>query len=204
MSQTQSRHKIGGGPAVSRRAPLTHQPACKPGSVGRRLSPLRDGHSSATPVARRLTATYPDGRIRTSIPRFPSRHPYSVLLPVGFAVPPMLPSARCALTAPFHPCRAPSLFLPRKRGRVGWGPAVSFSVALSLGLRPPDVIRHRTSMEPGLSSRAAFRLVTRAAVRPTDALGNGGGRPRRQGRMGRWVKRSLPRCAWRRVPRSPS
>jgi len=27
-----------------------------------------------------------------------------------------------------------------------------FSVALSLGSRPPDVIRHRRSMEPGLSS----------------------------------------------------
>jgi len=32
-----------------------------------------------------------------------------------------------------------------------------FSVALSLGLPPPDVIRHRSSMEPGLSSPAAFR-----------------------------------------------
>jgi len=30
--------------------------------------------------------------------------PYSVLLPVGFAVPPPLPGARCALAAPFHPC----------------------------------------------------------------------------------------------------
>src|SRR5262245_43484243 len=32
--------------------------------------------------------------------------PYLVLLPVGFAVPLPLPGARCALTAPFHPCRA--------------------------------------------------------------------------------------------------
>jgi len=31
--------------------------------------------------------------------------PYAVLLPVGFAVPLALPSARCALTAPFRPCR---------------------------------------------------------------------------------------------------
>jgi hypothetical protein len=31
-----------------------------------------------------------------------SRRPYSVLLPVGFAVPLALPQARCALTAPFH------------------------------------------------------------------------------------------------------
>jgi hypothetical protein len=29
--------------------------------------------------------------------------PYSVLLPAGFAVPRLLPAARCALTAPFHP-----------------------------------------------------------------------------------------------------
>src|SRR5437763_3922005 len=37
------------------------------------------------------------------------------------------------------------------------GGSGSFSVALSLGLPPPDVIRHRMSMEPGLSSPAAFR-----------------------------------------------
>ena len=30
--------------------------------------------------------------------------PYSVLLPVGFTLPPPLPEARGALTAPFHPC----------------------------------------------------------------------------------------------------
>src|SRR5207249_3218324 len=34
---------------------------------------------------------------------FAQRRPYSVLLPVGFAVPPALLHARCALTAPFHP-----------------------------------------------------------------------------------------------------
>ena len=31
------------------------------------------------------------------------RHPYSVLHPVGFAVPRPLPAARCALAAPFRP-----------------------------------------------------------------------------------------------------
>jgi len=40
-------------------------------------------------------------RLRTA-----SRRPYSVLLPVGFALPPALPPARCALTAPFHPYRS--------------------------------------------------------------------------------------------------
>jgi hypothetical protein len=32
-------------------------------------------------------------------------------------------------------------------------------VALSLGSPPPDVIRHRMSMEPGLSSLATFRSL---------------------------------------------
>ncbi|EEZ33332.1 predicted protein [Brucella sp. 83/13] len=43
------------------------------------------------------------------------------------------------------------------------------SVALSLGSPPPGVTRHRVSMEPGLSSPAAFRHMTGAAARPTDS-----------------------------------
>jgi hypothetical protein len=35
----------------------------------------------------------------------PPRLPYLALLQVGFAMPPVLPPARCALTAPFHPCQ---------------------------------------------------------------------------------------------------
>jgi hypothetical protein len=66
--------------------------------------------------------------------------PYLVLLPVGLAMPLLLPEARCALTAPFQPCRG---FRP-----VGG----VISVALSLGSPPADVIRHRVSVEPGLSS----------------------------------------------------
>ena len=44
-----------------------------------------------------------------------------------------------------------------------------FSVALSLGFPPPDVIRHRFSVEPGLSSPAAFRHWSGAAAQPADA-----------------------------------
>jgi len=130
--------------------PVSRQPACKPGSVRRKARThfARDGHSSLAPVARRL-----EQPTRAADPdidpgdRSPCR-PYSVLLPVGFAVPPPLPEARCALAAPFHPCR-------------GNSPAavLTFSVALSLGSPPPDVIRHRMSMEPGLSSPATFRSV---------------------------------------------
>jgi len=71
-------------------------------------------------------------------------HPYSVLLPVGFTLPPLSPAARWALTPPFHPYHA-------KHGGL-------LSVALSLGSPPPDVIRHRISVEPGLSS--PYRLST--------------------------------------------
>jgi len=51
----------------------------------------------------------------------PAPFSYLVLLPVGFAVPMPLPAPRCALTAPFHPCRG------ARRCRGGL-----FSVALSL------------------------------------------------------------------------
>ena len=44
-------------------------------------------------------------------------------------------------------------------------PGGLLSVALSLGSPPPDVIRHRASMEPGLSSPGA---KPGAAARPTD------------------------------------
>jgi len=46
--------KIGGGPVVLPPSPLTHQPACKPGSVWSAANRRRDSHSSCTPVARRI------------------------------------------------------------------------------------------------------------------------------------------------------
>eukprot|EP01085_Mycamoeba_gemmipara_P003683 Mycagemm_TRINITY_DN10265_c1_g1::TRINITY_DN10265_c1_g1_i1::g.3683::m.3683 type:complete len:122 gc:universal TRINITY_DN10265_c1_g1_i1:99-464(+) len=58
-------------------------------------------HSSRRAVARTLKQS-----TRTAGPEpvleFLPCHPYSTLLPVGFAMPRPLPSARCALTAPFH------------------------------------------------------------------------------------------------------
>src|ERR1700748_1732351 len=77
---------------------------------------------------------------RTAIRKRIRCHPYLVLLPVGLAKPPLLPGRRCALPAPFQPC--PTF---RVLGGV-------ISVALSLGSHPADVIRHRVSVEPGLSS----------------------------------------------------
>ena len=118
------------------------QMACKPGSV-QGLTALGwpflwDGR------CRPPHATYPRiwrGSRLDRVAPIPSS--YAVLLPAGFAVPRTLPPARCALTAPFHPYRRSA------RSRVAGG---LFSVALSLGSRPPAVNRRRSSMEPGLSS----------------------------------------------------
>ena len=49
------------------------------------------------------------GRRRGNTPDLPYGgpcRPYSVLLRVGFTLPVPSPGQRCALTAPFHPCRA--------------------------------------------------------------------------------------------------
>ena len=81
------------------------------------------------------------------------------LLPHRFTLTP--PALRPAAHA--RPCghwqpRGPN----RRRGGL-------FSVALSLGSPPPDVIRRRFSVEPGLSSPVVFRHVTAAVAQPTGA-----------------------------------
>src|SRR4051812_44323597 len=107
-----------------------------------------DDHSSGTRLATRLSRpTRTAGRETPAVHCWfvtdnDRRHSYSVLLPVGFTVPPLLPEARCALTAPFRPC-------PRGHWPCAGG---LLSVALSLGSPPPAVSRHRIPVEPGLSS----------------------------------------------------
>jgi hypothetical protein len=124
------------------------QLACKPGSVWLRCkTPERGSHSSGTMLAHRLAQptrmTGPEtGCRRLRAPR----HPYSVLLPVGFTLPSLSPDTRWALTPPFHP------YLVDDRHRSADERGGLLSVALSLGSPPPDVIRHRVSVEPGLSS----------------------------------------------------
>ena len=131
---------------------VKRQLACKPGSVWPRA--LRHGTwrpfilGAGCPAPH---ATYPDGGLKTAPEGFPSHRPYSVLLPVGFTMPLPLPVARWALTPPFHPY--PRKPVPRGTGSRGG----LLSVALSLGSPPPAINRHRVSVEPGLSSPAAFR-----------------------------------------------
>ena len=182
-------------------------------------------HVTAIPLRRRLLGAFGNqpGRLIRITPASrqvdltPAGRPYSVLLPVGFAVPVPLPVPRCALTAPFHPCpRA-----VRQAGRSGG----LFSVALSLGSPPPAVSRHRDPVEPGLSSTRATRANPRsrgsgrpAVWRGTNArIGRQGSSPPEDsppssgGRAGErvlharttvraWQTLSLPGFAWAPSP----
>ena len=106
-------------------------------------------------------ATDPGDGAGTRLPALPPAcRPYLVLLPMGFALPPPSPGARCALTAPFHPCR---------HALAGAGRRY-VSVALSLRSPSPGVTRHRVPVEPGLSStrrRPSREKRRTATVRPS-------------------------------------
>ena len=95
--------------------------------------------------------------------------PYSVLHPVGFAVPRLLPAARCALAAPFRPYRPEG----RRYAFCGTFPDPSPKQ------KPPGVTRHRRSVEPGLSSPA---LAQPRPPGPLTAARYGLLRPRQQER----------------------
>ncbi len=91
------------GHAPSRRG--RRPPLFATGAVGRArgisrvLSPRGGGSFIWDRRCRRPRAAYPGlGRGE------PPLVPYLALLRVGFTVRPLLPAARCALTAPFHPC----------------------------------------------------------------------------------------------------
>lgn len=132
------------------------QRVCKPGSVHpqrRDRRPfLSDDACAPSPATNPGSGPeHAPKRLRASC------RPYSVLLPVGFAMPLPLPAARCALTAPFH--RNPA----EAKGRL-------LSVALSLNPRPKPEARRAlpgtvVSVEPGLSSARSSRD---AAARPSD------------------------------------
>ena len=112
----------------------------KPGSV-------MDDHSSATNVTVRLKRPT---RIRRG-----SRHqiPIWSCSERGLPSPRLLPTARCALTAPFHPYLRTGGFL---------------SAALSVDSRPPGVTWRSDPLEPGLSSAAKRqRSPNQLASEPT-------------------------------------
>jgi hypothetical protein len=124
------------------------QTACKPGSV----PALRQGMT--IPLGRPLPDASRDrpGWRRGNAPGLAACHPYLVLLPVGFALPSPLPAARCALTAPFHPCRPARL--------AAGGEAVcfcgTFPGVAPAGRYPAPCFRGaRTFLDPAVTGEAA-------------------------------------------------
>ena len=92
----------------------------------------------------------------------PARGPYLALLPVGLALPPLLPAARWALTPPFHPYHTLTRALrhPRHGGLFLWRspsghPARALPGTVALG--SPDFPRKRP--EPPARSSSLLRSV---------------------------------------------
>src|SRR6476469_6085956 len=82
---------------------VSHKPNSVPSRTLRHATD--DDHSSGPAISggiKRPTRRCQTGPsfTRGSTPQVP---PYLVLLHAGFGLPPLLPAARCALTAPFHP-----------------------------------------------------------------------------------------------------
>ncbi len=140
------------------------QPACKPGSVWRACA-----HVAAIHLGRRLPGASSSQ---------PGRRPEDRAFRKD-AVPIRLCS-RWGLPCRSR-CRSRGGLLPHRftlaRARAGG----LISVALSLGSPPPDVIRHRVSVEPGLSSTLARRGRPAGWWRT-----NGRRRPPRQGALRRF------------------
>ena len=164
----------------------------KPNSVSLRC---RDGnHSSSPRVApgiQRSTQKHRTGR------PYPLRGSlfYLTLLRVGFAVPPLLPVTRCALTAPFHPyprCRRRYVFCgtfrrvaPPSRYEAHCPVEFGLSSALRTGPRLPGRLRRYYFM-PFVREAKEF---LRQALMETDGITES--RPG-CGRMDRAV--GLPGC----------
>ncbi len=134
--------------------------------VSRVLSTLlraMDGHSSGTPVAGRLARPTRAAARKPAWPwsEDPAVPPLFGLAPGGVyhAVPVAGDAVRSYRTLSPLPYYAPC-------GATKGG---LLSVALSLGLPPPGVTRHRASMEPGLSSPRRVSPWRKAAIRPSGA-----------------------------------
>src|SRR6185369_10368873 len=98
-----------------------------------RLAALRrgDDHSSSPAIAGGIKR--PTRRLGRAVQPavFCWAPPYLVLLRAGFCLPPVLPRARCALTAPFHPY--PSLN-PHSRANLTQGGMFSVPLILQVTL----------------------------------------------------------------------
>src|SRR6185503_16867217 len=105
---------------------------------------VRDGHSSGAMFAHGLEQPTRTAGLTSPCGVIALRRTDRVAVPIRFC-------SRCGLPCRFR-CRIRGALLPHLFTLTLRSPKAkeggSFSVALSLGLPPPDVIRHRMSMEP--------------------------------------------------------
>jgi len=151
---------LAGARRGSAERPYSRQPAYKPGS-GRHANVF--ACVTAIPLGRRspgVSSNLPGRLDPDTIPKFTLEHGFAPSL-FGLAPGGVCRAADVAAGA-VRSYRTISP-LPRLNATRRGG---MFSVALSLGSHPPDVIRHRLPAEPGLSSPATFRF--RRSGRPTD------------------------------------
>jgi len=124
--------------------------------MARGFRPARDGHSSATPVARRLkqptrTAT------RTRVGAFAPVPSLFGLAPGGVCRAAAVAGSAVRSYRTVSPLPRPTRYAPRRSVLCGTVPGVA-----PAGCYPAPFV-----LEPGLSSPAAFRHWHGAAVRPT-------------------------------------
>ncbi len=145
----------------------------------------RDGHSSGTRIAARLEQPTRTTRPQKQAPlAFRREHrPYSVLLPVGLAMPSPLPGPRCALTAPFHPYLSSQLALLR-HGEPG-----------GLSRRSPEDEGGRFDLcgaFPGVAPAGRYPAPCFRGARTFLPRKNGFSRERPSGRLAEGLVRAVP------------
>ena len=146
--------------------------------VSRILSLFRgDDHSSRPAVTDRVWLP-----TRTPDRSAPVEGPYLALLPVGLAVPRLLPGPRCAFTAPFHPCR------PVGRRSVLCG---AFPRVAPAGRYPAPPLRGVRTFLGGPRARAVIRLSAKEEIVAQGA--------RVKGAQSDWIGREGTRRAVRSV-----
>ena len=164
------------GSSVKREKPS--QPAGKPNSVSRLRPPFGSGFGATTiiPLGPRLLAGSSDLPGGLNGP-FCGTHvpPYLVLLRAGFCLPPVLPRARCALTAPFHPYPRLARFRALARGGI-------FSVPLSFRLPCPGVTRRTALRSSDFPLAFALRALRQAGLAVDSRFGAERAKSSRQAR----------------------
>ena len=167
--------------------PLTYQPACKPGSVGRDACAAR---VTAIPLGRRLPGA------SSNLPgrRDPDIDPGIAPVPSLFGLAPggVCRAAGVAAGAvrsyrTFSPLPRPTRYAPRRSALCGTVPEASPREGIGSAGRYPAPYVHgaRTFLPGGLSALAG------AAVRPTDEIGMGPQRRFVKGTERVWLKIQL-------------